>query len=258
MAERIINPKRYNRNGISVWDIEKTYDPFPHLTGFETHLRNTMLEYLLRFPEKNGIEDLRKIEVNLTKLLDTLACRKFTPLSRGSVFLLESSLNSLPMKRIEEAFAEPSLTKKEMVMRNAVLYRLLNFHKEKGEWDLRAAEVDLVELESLLKRRNYKSSRQQNQSPAEQSKGKSLQDSLSSKGEGTSGKNKKASKKEKSQMTMKKKPVKVVTKKTEAKKPAVKKAEAKKPASKKSPCGCCCAKKSVTKTTKVVKKTSKK
>lgn len=74
--EQIVNPDRYTRGDLSVWDIERIFDE-PSLTGFECHLRNTMLEYLLRFPQKNGIEDLRKIGVNLAKLIETLEAREY-------------------------------------------------------------------------------------------------------------------------------------------------------------------------------------
>lgn len=74
--EDIVNPDRYTRGGLSVWEIERIFDE-PSLTGFESHLRNTMLEYLLRFPQKNGIEDLEKVGVNLTKLIEQLKSREY-------------------------------------------------------------------------------------------------------------------------------------------------------------------------------------
>lgn len=58
MAEEINHPDRYNKDGIEVKDVMKAYTK--NLTGYSAFCINNAIKYILRFQEKNGIEDLKK------------------------------------------------------------------------------------------------------------------------------------------------------------------------------------------------------
>lgn len=58
MAEEINHPDRYIKDGIEVKDVMKAYTK--NLTGYGAFCINNAIKYILRFQEKNGIEDLKK------------------------------------------------------------------------------------------------------------------------------------------------------------------------------------------------------
>lgn len=58
MAEEINHPDRYNKDGIEVKDVMKAYTK--NLTGYGAFCIDNAIKYILRFQEKNGIEDLKK------------------------------------------------------------------------------------------------------------------------------------------------------------------------------------------------------
>lgn len=58
MTEEINHPDRYNKDGIEVKDVMKAYTK--NLTGYGAFCINNAIKYILRFQEKNGIEDLKK------------------------------------------------------------------------------------------------------------------------------------------------------------------------------------------------------
>lgn len=58
MTEEINHPDRYNKDGIEVKDVMKAYTK--NLTGYGAFCINNAIKYILRFQEKNGVEDLKK------------------------------------------------------------------------------------------------------------------------------------------------------------------------------------------------------
>ena len=57
--DKVEHPSRYNKCGIEVWDVEKAFAT-TKWSPFVEHLRLGAVEYLLRAPDKNGVEDIRK------------------------------------------------------------------------------------------------------------------------------------------------------------------------------------------------------
>lgn len=61
------NGAHYNRNGIDVIKFSELQFGKDELKGF---YRINVLKYVTRYDRKNGIEDLRKAEVYLAKLIE--------------------------------------------------------------------------------------------------------------------------------------------------------------------------------------------
>lgn len=59
IEERVDHPSIYNKGGIEVWDVEKAFAT-TKWHPFIEHLRFGAVEYLLRAPDKNGVDDIRK------------------------------------------------------------------------------------------------------------------------------------------------------------------------------------------------------
>lgn len=65
-----INPNHYRRNNIEAIDfIEASVQ---NLEGFEAYLIGSIIKYLYRWKEKNGIIDLKKAQWFLEKLIKEL------------------------------------------------------------------------------------------------------------------------------------------------------------------------------------------
>lgn len=62
-----IVPKHYIKGGIHLLDILKMKLPEEHIEGF---LRCNVIKYIFRYDQKNKIEDLKKSEWYLNKLIE--------------------------------------------------------------------------------------------------------------------------------------------------------------------------------------------
>ena len=69
--EEVNHPSRYNKNGIEVWEIEKAFAT-DKWSPFVEHLRFGLTEYVLRAPDKNGVEDFRKARVLIDRIINEL------------------------------------------------------------------------------------------------------------------------------------------------------------------------------------------
>ena len=58
--DMVNHPPHYNKSGIETID------------GFESYLQGNILKYLWRYPYKNGVEDLKKAQWYLSKLIEEL------------------------------------------------------------------------------------------------------------------------------------------------------------------------------------------
>ncbi|QBX27153.1 DUF3310 domain-containing protein [Streptococcus parasanguinis] len=68
MSDNVHNPKHYQgRNGLEAIDVHRNFMNDEQLTGY--HLGNT-LKYILRYRQKNGIEDLEKAKVHMDWLIE--------------------------------------------------------------------------------------------------------------------------------------------------------------------------------------------
>ncbi len=66
MADNVNKPPHYNQSGIECIDaIQAATDD-----GFEYYLQGNILKYLWRYRYKNGIEDLKKAQWYLNKLIE--------------------------------------------------------------------------------------------------------------------------------------------------------------------------------------------
>lgn len=72
--ERVDHPSRYNKGGIEVWDVEKAFAT-TKWHPFIEHLRFGAVEYLLRAPDKNGIEDIRKARFLLDRIVKEMEAK---------------------------------------------------------------------------------------------------------------------------------------------------------------------------------------
>lgn len=70
-SEAIEHPKRYVKNGIEVWEIEKAFaaPEDKHIPHFVEHLRFGAVEYILRTWDKNGIADIKKARFLLDRII---------------------------------------------------------------------------------------------------------------------------------------------------------------------------------------------
>ena len=68
VADMVNHPPHYNKSGI------ETLDAIQAMTGdgFQTYLQGNILKYLWRYPYKNGVEDLKKAQWYLSKLIEEL------------------------------------------------------------------------------------------------------------------------------------------------------------------------------------------
>jgi len=66
--DMVNHPPHYNKSGI------ETIDAIQAMTGdgFQTYLQGNILKYLWRYPYKNGVEDLKKAQWYLSKLIEEL------------------------------------------------------------------------------------------------------------------------------------------------------------------------------------------
>lgn len=68
MNDNVRNPKHYQgRNGLEAIDVHRNFMNGEQLTGY--HLGN-LLKYILRYRQKNGIEDLEKAKVHMDWLIE--------------------------------------------------------------------------------------------------------------------------------------------------------------------------------------------
>ena len=66
MADNVNKPPHYNQSGIECIDAIQAATG----DGFEYYLQGNILKYLWRYRYKNGIEDLRKAQWYLNKLIE--------------------------------------------------------------------------------------------------------------------------------------------------------------------------------------------
>lgn len=96
MNDNVRNPKHYQgRNGLEAIDVHRNFMNDEQLTGY--HLGNT-LKYILRYRQKNGIEDLEKAKVHLDWLIEK---------EKAIMLQLETSKKiEETSKKIEEALSK--------------------------------------------------------------------------------------------------------------------------------------------------------
>ena len=66
MADKVNKPPHYNQSGIECIDAIQAATG----DGYEYYLQGNILKYLWRYRYKNGIEDLRKAQWYLNKLIE--------------------------------------------------------------------------------------------------------------------------------------------------------------------------------------------
>ena len=66
MADNVNKPPHYNQSGIECIDAIQAATG----DGFEYYLQGNIIKYLWRYRYKNGIEDLRKAQWYLNKLIE--------------------------------------------------------------------------------------------------------------------------------------------------------------------------------------------
>lgn len=142
--EVIVDPPRYSRGGFTLWDVEKAFDDGNGLSGFETHLRNNVFEYLMRFPQKFGVPDIKKARVNLGKMI--------------AVHNGEKTDTDITLQQVENAFGERSLTPHELNLRNGIVEIIMTFKHSHDSSILEEAKKMMDELISSLEGRGYQSS----------------------------------------------------------------------------------------------------
>ena len=72
--EHVEHPSRYNKGGIEVWDVEKAFAT-TKWSPFVEHLRFGAVEYLLRAPDKNGVDDIRKARFLLDRIVKEMEAK---------------------------------------------------------------------------------------------------------------------------------------------------------------------------------------
>ena len=65
-ADMVNNPPHYNKSGIETIDAIKAMTD----TGYEYYLQGNIMKYLWRYRYKNGVEDLKKAQWYLNKLIE--------------------------------------------------------------------------------------------------------------------------------------------------------------------------------------------
>ena len=66
MVDNVNNPPRYNQAGIECIDAIRAATG----DGYEHYLQGNIMKYLWRYRYKNGVEDLKKAQWYLTKLIE--------------------------------------------------------------------------------------------------------------------------------------------------------------------------------------------
>ena len=66
VIDMVNNPKHYNQSGIECIDAIKAMTD----DGFQFYLQGNIMKYLWRYRYKNGVEDLKKAEWYLKKLIE--------------------------------------------------------------------------------------------------------------------------------------------------------------------------------------------
>lgn len=65
---KVVHPSHYNQDGIEVWDVIKAFTK--DLKGAEAFYAGNVIKYVLRWNNKNGIEDLEKAKVYINKIIE--------------------------------------------------------------------------------------------------------------------------------------------------------------------------------------------
>lgn len=68
MAEPVNHPEHYNQGGLEVIDIIDAFTK--DCSGSESFYIGNIIKYVCRFKKKNGIEDLKKAQWYLSKLIE--------------------------------------------------------------------------------------------------------------------------------------------------------------------------------------------
>ena len=66
MTDNVNHPSHYNQSGIECIEAIKACTG----DGFENYLQGNIMKYLWRYKYKNGIEDLKKAQWYLTRLIE--------------------------------------------------------------------------------------------------------------------------------------------------------------------------------------------
>ena len=69
MNDVVNNPSHYNQNTMETIDVLENSMPRVHFCGY---LRGNILKYMLRYEYKGGIDDLKKAQWYLNRLIKTL------------------------------------------------------------------------------------------------------------------------------------------------------------------------------------------
>lgn len=64
-----LNPSYYNMNGMEAFDVMDAF--VGNLKGVDSFYWCNVVKYILRFQNKNGIQDLKKAQEYLQKLIDS-------------------------------------------------------------------------------------------------------------------------------------------------------------------------------------------
>lgn len=68
MSDSVNNPPHYNQGGIETIDGIKS--ALTGLDGFDAYLTGNIIKYMWRWKHKNGVEDLKKANWYLNKLIE--------------------------------------------------------------------------------------------------------------------------------------------------------------------------------------------
>lgn len=114
MIDNINSPKYYQgRYGMEAIDVVRNFMTAEQVKGF--HLGNT-LKYLLRFQEKNGLEDLKKARKNLDWLINEVeSADPAETESADRIKFLEDELYNRAYKDIERLEADVDKLKAQCV-----------------------------------------------------------------------------------------------------------------------------------------------
>lgn len=96
MSDNVHNPKHYQgRNDLEAIDVHRNFMNDEQLTGY--HLGNT-LKYILRYRQKNGIEDLEKAKVHMDWLIEK---EKVMMLQQEVLKEVDSKLEALRKTKVD-------------------------------------------------------------------------------------------------------------------------------------------------------------
>ena len=68
IMDMVNHPPHYNKSGVECIDAIKAMTD----DGFQYYLQGNIMKYLWRYPYKNGVEDLKKAQWYLSKLIEEL------------------------------------------------------------------------------------------------------------------------------------------------------------------------------------------